>query len=248
MSTDAAWGGNPADNADAWSMDGSEYSQEDLGGSWVKMPGSYHFEIYDVKRDLAATNKDGKDKSPSIVFCMGVVHGVEGQSPFGAKFNHSIYLGAAGGGPPKEGSKKSALRFGIALGLLKEITVDGRSMIVDAATGQPKITLETWDRAKHEQIIGKIEFRAKDPKDAKSIDKHDFAYDGVFHVLDPAVRSVPKSYELVELKYGKEAADIACGRAPGSPPPPPASPPAANGTSQPPSAPPAPAGMAVNDF
>lgn len=186
---------------DAFAFDGDGMSSDDLGSDDVKLGGWYHLECVDVVPDLGTVNKQGKPKSPSIRFDLVVLQSVDGQSAQGSRHFHRIWVGAPGGGPAAEGSRNSAFRFGLSLGLLREIERDGRKAIVDAATGSTRITLNTWMRAKGMQMVAELKVQ----KDEKYGDKIEIPFGRVHQVDDPEVAKVPKNAQALRL-IGKGAA------------------------------------------
>lgn len=184
------------DKQDDWELDGTGKSAEDLGGgNNVDKEGWYHFEVADVVADLSRVNAKGNPKSPSIRFDLLVIHPHEGQSPVGARLFHRLYLGSKDGGPPAEGSRDAAFRFGLGLGILKEIGEGDQKSIVDAETGSPKIGLATWQRAKGRQCIAKVVAE----KEEKFGERFVIPYGRVFDVADPAVEKVPKNLQAIKL-------------------------------------------------
>ncbi|HWA99357.1 MAG TPA: hypothetical protein VG713_12730 [Pirellulales bacterium] len=207
MNTGGDWG--QAEQAD-YTMDTGEYTRDDLGGGGetVDKEGTYHFEITDVVKELDTTSTNGKDKSPCLRFDMLVLETVKGQSPAGSRHFHRVYVAGKGGTTISEGAKKNALRFGLGLGLLAEITKDDRTIIVDKLTGLPKIPLSLWDRAKGMQCIAKIKL---DKGDGKYDPKHEIPFSRVYQVNDPAVADVPKNAEALAMLGGGTGAGAESG-------------------------------------
>lgn len=184
MSTDDVWGNEP--NDDDFSFDGSGISAGDIDkGGGIRCEGWYHFDILDVVPKLDKQNDGGNDISPCVEFHMSVLVSVDGQSPEGTNHIHRIYVGSSGGGAPSEGSRTMALRFGMGLGVLKEKQVGEEVSIVDAATGETKITMATWKRAIGFQCVAKIGLeKSNNPKYA---DKYAIPFSRVFRPDDPSV-------------------------------------------------------------
>lgn len=191
-------------NEDEFVFDGSGKSESDLGSSFVNKEGWYHFEIADVVRELDRVSERGQPKSPAMRFELIVLHDVDGQSAKGSRHYHRIYVGDKDGGPPKEGSLKSALRFGCGLGILREVEIDGQPAIVDAATGSPKIKISTWEQAKGMQVIARIEKR-QEQEGSKYGPSFEIPYARVYQVDDPQVADVPKNKEALALLGKSEA-------------------------------------------
>ena len=184
-----------APNEDDFAMDGEGVSQDALGGGALDREGWYHFEIVDVVPELDPLSKSGKDKTPAVRFDMAVRKTVEGQSPDGTKHFHRIYVGGKGGEPIADGARNSAMRFGLGLGLLREVDAGGQKSIVDAATNAAKITIGTWRRAKGCQCVAKI---TKDT-DAKYGDRYQIPFGRVYRPDDPSVKDVPIDLEVWQL-------------------------------------------------
>lgn len=197
-----------APNEDAFAVDGSQFSGEDLGGGGnVDKEGYYHFEIADVVNELDAVSEKGKAKAPAVRFDLLVLHSVPNQSPSGCRHFHRIYLGTNEGGPPAAGSQKSALRFGLGLGILREVEKDGKKSIVDAKTGSSRITLGTWHEAKGRQCIGKIVFK---PAEGQYQASYELPFGRVCQVDDPSVAGVPKNRDALAM-IGKASASVPVG-------------------------------------
>lgn len=192
--TEQDWAEAPP-NEDAFAMSGEGIGSDDLGAGNVEREGWYHFEIVDVKPELETLSKNSKEKTPSVLFYMTVRKTVEGQSPEGSKLYHRIYVGGKGGEELKEGSRNSAFRFGLGLGLLREVERDGQKSIVDAAGDNPKITIATWRRAKGYQCVAKI---TKD-SDPKYGDRFQIPYGRVYRLDDPNVKDVAKDLDVWAL-------------------------------------------------
>lgn len=193
--------GNTAPNEDDFEMSGEGVSTEDLNkfGERVDKPGWYHWEVADVKKDLRYVNDKGNKQAPYVRFDLVVLCADKpGQSPVGARHSHKIYLGGSGGGPPADGSRDSAIRFGIGLGLLKE--VDGS--IVDVATGLPTWKPSLWDKAKEMQIVSNLVKKAGDERFG---DSFEIPFGRVYQVDDPHVADIKKDVNAMKL-IGKASA------------------------------------------
>lgn len=188
------WGQGTAED---FSMDGSEVSASDLGGGdVVDKEGWYHFEIVDVKNEFDTLSDKGKEKSPCVVITCNVLETVKGQSPAGSKYFHRIYVASKGGAPAAEGAVKSALRFGLGLGLFFAIEKEGREMIVDGATGSFKIMASTWQRAAGLQFVAKIKLEKSD--NPQFGDKYAVPFGRCYAPHDPAVADNAKNKEAMK--------------------------------------------------
>lgn len=178
-------------------LDGQGVSGEDLGGAGsIKQEGWYHFEVTDVVAELETVGKKGAEKSPAVRMDLTVLESVNGQAPAGAKHWQRLYVGAKGGGPAAEGSRNNVLRFGLGIGILKEVDGGaGEKAIVDAVTGSSKINMETLRRAKGKQCVGKIELT----KDDKYGDKYEIQFARVYAVDDPSVAGVSKNLAALQM-------------------------------------------------
>jgi hypothetical protein len=206
------WGSMDSNETD-FEMDGTGTSADDLGGgNNVDREGWYHFEVADVVADLARVGKNGKAKSPSIRFDCLVMHPVNGQSPQGARHFHRIYVGNKDGGPASDGARNSAFRFGVGLGILREIEGEGGKSIVDAATGSPKINLATWQQAKGLQFIAKIA-KEEVEEGSKFEARFQIPFGRVHQVDDPAVENVPRNKSAAKLATKAPAKPAAAGAA-----------------------------------
>jgi hypothetical protein len=229
-------GGSATDDLD-YTFDGEGYDSEKLGGNSgevVDKEGWYHFEISDVKEELETLTNTGKEKSPCVRLDLTVMQSVDKQSPAGSRLYHRIYLASKGGKPPAEGSVKSALRFGIGVGLLKYVEKDGHEIVVDATTGSTRISHKIWQQAKGRQIVASVKLEKGDG-DFK--DKYAIPFGECYDPSDPKVIDVAKNADALAM-IGKSVAP------PSSKPV--AAAPATNGASKPAAAP-APAGAAPFD-
>lgn len=195
------WGTIPEGEPN-FEFDADGFSSEDLGGGSVDKEGYYHFDISDVKNELETLSNKGNERSPCVAFTMTVLESVAGQSPAGSKHWHRVYMAAKGGAPASEGAIKNALRFGMGLGLLKEVEKDGRKCIVDAATGSTKITPATWANAKGKQCVAKVVHKAAEGGFPEG---YEIPFSRVYQVDDPAVKDVPKNRDALAL-IGKTSA------------------------------------------
>jgi hypothetical protein len=175
----------------------TDSSDLDVGGI-VDREGWYHFEVADVVPELETHKADGEAKSPCIRFDLSVLHSVPGQSKTGARLFHRVWVGSKGGGPPAEGSIKSAKRFGLGLGVLRQIEHNGKRIVVDSVTGQTRITKETWLRAKGQQCIGRVA-RSKEDKTGQYDQKFELPFGQVYPVDHPEVADVPKNVNALAL-------------------------------------------------
>lgn len=187
----------PSENADSGDFDipTDGYDSSDLGsgGETVDREGWYHFEIADVVPELDAISNSGNEKTPAVRFDLLVLHTTDGQSPKGSRHFHRLYVGQKGGGPAKEGSVKSNMRFCLGLGLMKEIDKGGKKIAVDSATGEPKISMATLQRAKGMQCVAKIVKRKDDDS------QFEIPFSRVHSVHSPEVSHVPKDMAAVAL-------------------------------------------------
>lgn len=180
-----------------WAYDGESVTRDAIengGGGGVNKEGKYHFVVADVTPELSTTNDRGEERSPSILFRCIVMHDVDGQSPVGSALFHRIYLAGKGGTPAAEGTIKSAMRFGLGLGLLKYAVKDDREIVVDAATGSPKISSRIWQAAKDRHFIAEVKLE-KGTGTYK--DKYVIPFGEIHRPDDPEVADVPKNVELL---------------------------------------------------
>lgn len=190
------WGNESLDTFDDYELDGSEVDGDDLvGGDQVDQEGWYHLEIADVVPELDTVSDSGREKTPAVRFDCVVMQSVKGQSPQGSRLFHRIYVAGKGGGPPADGAIKSALRFGLGVGLLKQIEQDGKKITVDAVTNSPKINSETWKRAKGLHFVAKVNKEV----DEKYGDKFQIPFGRCYRPSDPAVAKVPKNKEALAM-------------------------------------------------
>jgi len=198
-------------------LDGGGVGSEDLGGAGsIKQEGWYHFEVTDVVAELETVGKKGGEKSPSVRLDLTVLETVKGQAAAGAKHYHRLYVGAKGGGPAADGSRNNVLRFGLGLGLLKEVETDGRHSIVDAVSGSASINMATLLRAKGMQCCAKIELQKDDT--GKYGDKYEIPFSRVYTVDHPEVAKVAKNKAALAMIGKGAAASAAAGAAVGAAP------------------------------
>lgn len=177
--------------------EGMSGDEVDTSRDQVDKEGWYHFEIADVVNELDTLTDSGKEKTPCVRFDLLVLETVEGQSPAGSRHYHRIYLAGKGGGPPSEGAKKMALKFGLRLGLLKE-TEEGS--IVTADSNKTRFGVALWHLAKGKQIIAAI----KCEKGTGGFqDRYQIPFNEIFMVDDARVAHVPKNKDALAL-IGKQ--------------------------------------------
>lgn len=189
----------PDDFGSSFEFDGGEYNPEEMaGGGTVNLPGWYHFEVVDIVDELATISERGQPKSASLSFVCMVLHGAEGQSPKGCKHYHRVYFSAQNGAPAKEGAIKSALRFGLGIGVLKEAEIDGRKVTVDANTGTTKITPKTFILGgMGAQFVAPLEPDEYADNQGTKKTRYQIPFGRVYHVSDPAVAHVAKDLQAV---------------------------------------------------
>lgn len=185
-------------------LDTEGVSADDLSGKGeaVEKEGWYHFEVADVKPELGTVNDKGKEQTPSINFHLMVLESVKDQSPAGSRAYHRIYLASSGGHPIKDGSRNSALRFGLGLGLLAAIPSDkeeGQEKIVDKATGSTRIPSSVWLRAKGMQFIAKIKYNPPEEGSKYTKGKYEIPFGRCYQVDDPQVADIPKNAEALAI-------------------------------------------------
>lgn len=200
MAEEAGWGTNddiPGGEGEDFSFDGSGMSEDDVGGSaFLNKEGWYHFEVADVVKDLGTLNDKGKEKTPTLKIEMVVMHTVPGQCPANTRHVHKIYMGGKGGGAAAEGSKKSAMRFGLGAKIIKSITDgDGKTSLVDSKTGSTKINVDTFLRLKGMHLIGNI--KHQEAKDDFG-EKWELDYGRIYTPDDDFVAEVPKNVDILK--------------------------------------------------
>ena len=194
MTSDEQDWGTPDED---WGYDGENFGEGDLkrGGTLtIDKEGKYHLEVTEVTPELDMCDKDGNPRSPSVLFIMTVLKTAPDQSPEGHKLFHRIYLKSKDGSPPSETAQKSALKLGVALGLLECIEVDGRSITVVKATKSHKIPVKLWAEAKGRQVIGRVKY---EPPSGDFKAKYAVPFGDFWHVSDPEVADVPKDEEAL---------------------------------------------------
>lgn len=196
MATSDDWGDGGSEQD--FSFDGDAFGSEQLKGSSnaVDAEGWYHFEVADVKNELDTVSNSGQPKSPAICFHCAVMQSVPNQSPQGSMLFHRIYLGSKGGDAPAEGSVKSALRFGIGLGLLEIKEIDGREVTVIKGTTNTKIPASIWQKAKNMQFIAQIK-KEKDTDRGKG--RHAIPFGEVYQPTHPDVADVAMNKEALAM-------------------------------------------------
>lgn len=213
MSTsDEDWGTPDED----FGFDGENFGEGDLkkgGAKTIDKEGKYHLEVTDVTPELDTLDKDGHPRSPSVLFIMTVLKTAPEQSPEGYKLFHRIYLKSKDGSPPSETAQKSALKLGVALGLLECVEVDGRSITVVKATKSPKIPVQLWREAKGRQVIGSVKY---EPPQGNYKGRYAVPFGDFWHVSDPEVADVPKDVEALAMIGAKASAGTPVGAAAGS--------------------------------
>jgi hypothetical protein len=201
MSTDQQtdeWASSSA-GMDGYEMDAGNVNADELGGGgdMVNKIGNYHFEVSDVVADLDTVNsRSGKAKSPSIRFDLLVLHSVDKQSPAGSRMFHRIYVGAAGGGPPKEGAIKSALRFAIGLGLAREEEIEGVKRVVCNATNTTRFPLTAWLAAKGKHLMAKV-IEEKQDEHSSGEPRFVIPFGRCYQPSDELVADWPKNVDLL---------------------------------------------------
>lgn len=166
-------------------------------GGLVETEGWYHFEVSDVKAHLESIKEDGSENTPNILFTLTVLHSLKGQSPANSRLFHRVYVGSKGGGAPADGSIKSMIVFGCGLGLLKQVERDGRKVAVDAQTGQPKLSVAMWLRAKGLQCVGKVE--KEEDKSGQYKPRFVLPFGRVYQPNDDRVAHVAKNTDALKL-------------------------------------------------
>lgn len=184
---------------DGYEMDAGGVDANELGGGGdlVNKPGRYHFEVTDVVADLDTVNsRSGKAKSPSIRFDLLCLHTVDGQSPAGSRMFHRIYVGASGGGPPKEGAIKSALRFAIGLGLAREEEIEGVKRVICNLTNTTRFPVAAWIKAKGRHFLANV---AEEKQDEQSTGEPRLAipFGRCYTPYDERVSDWPKNEDLL---------------------------------------------------
>lgn len=188
---------------------GSDVVEEkDLqSNNFVDQEGWYHFLVADIQPELSPVTQEGNDKSPSVKLKCVVQHDVDGQSPTGKLYYHEIYVGSKGGGPPKEGTIKSAMRFFIGLGVAKFIERDGRTFPVHAETGATNVNMKWFEDCIGRHFIGHLK-READYKVGEQTKRGSlkFPFGTVYAIGSPEVENVPYNKAAVEASLATASA------------------------------------------
>lgn len=173
-------------------LSGEGVSVSELGvGGVVDHEGWYHLECTEVTPETQTTNKKGAPRTPSVAFEFCVLQSVDGQSPAGSRLWHRIYFS------DKEGSRKAAFVFGLGMGVLK---IMGHN-VVDAQTGETRITMATWRACQGRQVIARV---VHEKGTGGYEGKYAIPFGRVFGVRDPAVAHVPKNHDAIALCVADE--------------------------------------------
>jgi len=146
-----------------YEFDSSDVDEKELDTSGIlDQEGWYHFEITKVDLVLGLLGDDGKENTPHINVTCKSLNSVRGQSPAGSVLWHKIFVGAKGGGPPKQGSIDSMFRFGLGVGLMKwgkKTNPDGteKAILVLASNGSTKVPPAVWRTAVGAQFIAQVQ-------------------------------------------------------------------------------------------
>lgn len=214
------WGSTPYEGDSAepnFSLDTSELSVDDLSrNNFVDKVGWYHLEVTDMTYE-GPVSKKGAEQTPHVRVHLTVLHTVVDaktgrpiQSPAGSLHFHRCYVGQKGGGDAKEGSVKSNSSFLYAAkSLVPSATLmhdDGTAKLVDAATGKPNVTWDTFVRCRGRQIVGKIsmqqgELKDKNPKADPSGPRYPDKYElrSFYSPDDPNAADIEKDAEALKL-------------------------------------------------
>lgn len=144
-------------------FDSSDIDEKELDTSGIlDQEGWYHFEVTKVDLHLGLLDEDGKENTPHINVTCRSLNSVRGQSPAGSILWHKIYVGAKGGGPPKQGSIDSMFRFGVGVGLMKWVkkqNPDGteKAVLVLASTGSTKVPPAVWKTIVGAQFVAQVQ-------------------------------------------------------------------------------------------
>lgn len=204
--SDHDWG-----DGEDWDLDGESFGEGDLkkgGTKTIDKEGRYHLEVSDVTPELDVCDKDGHPRSPSVLFLMTVLKSVPDQSPEGYRLFHRIFLKSRDGAPPSDTAIKSALKLGVALGLLECVEIDGRSITVAKLTKSPKIPVKLWGEAKGRQVIGRVKY---EPPTGDYKGKYAVPFGDFWHVSDPEVAEVPKDEDALAAIGVKAVSTAAAG-------------------------------------
>ena len=212
---DAA-GATAEQSLDTFEFDAGDADPEKIGGrGTVDKAGKYHFEIIDVKPDLATVSDNGNPKTPSVNFTLRVLESAPGQSPAGSLAWHRLYVGEKGGGPPKQGSFDAMIDFMVAIGRLKKVTEGGVTKFVNPDTGTAKFTLQHLVVAKGDQFVGHMKREQKKDAHGNKIDDYEIRLPfsgGTFRLDDRSVSDVPKNRDAAELwsPFTKDRGTVGC--------------------------------------
>lgn len=214
-----------------FSFDTSNTSKDDLGGNTIALPGWYHFEVTDVKAEMATVKKKGGEATPHVLFVLSVLNSVNGQAPQGSLHFHRCYVAARGGGEATEAGVNMNLRFLYGLGVLVESDTlknqNGTPALVDAVTKEPNVTWETFKRCRERQFIARV-IKSDPTYNKKGDPTSGVKYDGRWEIPgnqsfrpdDPQVADIEKDGEALQLagydpaKCGKIAGTQTGGTAP----------------------------------
>ena len=180
------------------SFDVSDMNVDDLKGlSVVKTEGWYHFEIVDVKPDLRTVNEKGEDFTPRVDIRMQVVCAAPGLSKPGSSLFVMLFLAKKGGGPPSDFSRQQTVRFCLGAGVMK---LNANGKLIDAATGESKISVKTFENLLRRQVCGKVRQKKQDNEDiVKYGEKFELEMCRTFDPRDPAVKHVPKDDKVLSV-------------------------------------------------
>jgi len=186
-----------------YEFDSSDVDEKELDTSgFLDQEGWYHFEITKVELHLGLVDAENKENTPHILVTCKSLNSVRGQSPPGSVLWHRIYVGAKGGGAPKQGSIDSMFRFGVGVGLLKwakKQNADGttKSVLVLASNGSTKVPPAAWKTTVGAQFIAQV---AKEKQQEGSNYKPKFAIPmgKAYRPDHPDVSHVAKNLEALE--------------------------------------------------
>jgi len=180
---------------------GGAVTKDDIASdNFVDVAGFYHFQVQEVIPDLATQNQDGQPKTPVVKVKCVVRHTLEGQSPVGKILYHDLYVGAKGGGPPPQGSQKNVYTFLVGMGVMAFKEVDGRTIPVDAETGEADVSVTMIRKCVGRHFIAKVD-QEKDQTDV-----HGKTYKGKFKIPFSRVY-LPGSPEVEKVPYNKAAVE-----------------------------------------
>jgi hypothetical protein len=184
-------------------FDSSDVDEKDLETSgFIDQEGWYHFEITKVELHLGLLNEEGKENTPHILVTCKSLASARGISPVGSVLWHRIYVAQKDGGPAKQGSIDSMMRFGIGCGLLKwgkKTNPDGseKAVPVLASTGSVKFKPVDFKAVVGAQFIAQVQ---KEKQAADSTYKPKFAIPmgRAYRPDHPDVSHVAKNVEALE--------------------------------------------------